>query len=423
MRKIRSFILVFCIVFWAISLNAFAEETTELNNWANYGEAYYDSDEKAYVLTNNERWKNGSIWCVTPYYKDFTLEFDYYTGIDDVTYKNGADGIAVAFYSDHNYKMGLGEELGFNGSKGYGIELDTYCNSGQSDPDYNHISLIKETVGNHLITERLDESEDDEWHHLKVEVKDYHCAVYVDNNLKFNYDVESTGYGWIGITSATGDWKNKHAVKNISIAGEEDYEKQLLELRLSHELMKDCYKEEGSNQEYYEYKISAIAKNGMTMTAEAVTLVFETADESVLISEETPKEVSIGNLATEEEIEEEWTIYIPKSEENVMQEYNVTLHIEDIVSFKQSGRILIEPKNEYDNTIIFGEDQWNFENDYKYFNPKGNENYYMTNNDYQALVHNISNIDKFIRQEPKKIMAWFLLWHVGCKHFCKNGSC
>lgn len=398
MKKISRMIILLILILLFFSLDVFAEENGGMNldNWAKADGAYYKESEGAFILTeDNTTWVHGSIWCVNAYYEDFTLELDYYTGVSDRPL-GGADGIAIAFYSNYDYQKGYGEELGFNGSNGYGIELDTYCNYAQNDPNYNHISLIKERVGNHLITERLDESEDGMWHHLKVEVQDLNCSVYVDDNLKFTYGVEPTGYGWIGITSATGTGTNKHAVKNISVTGQTDYESQLLELTLNHELINSNYKKEGSDKEYYEYRITARAKNGMTVTAGDCSVALDVSNSAVEISNETMKEIAIGDVVSGEEIEQQWTIYIPKTEELAQIEYSVTFDIEKIVDLKQSGRILLENEKKNDNSIIFGKDQWNFSNSDSYYNPKGNENYYLTDNDYIAFVSNLDNLTKDI---------------------------
>ncbi|MBQ8398427.1 MAG: hypothetical protein IJX08_00500, partial [Clostridia bacterium] len=149
---------------------------------------------------------------------DFTFEMDYYTGCTNRSY-GGADGIVVAFYADQPSEMiHNGLDIGFSGCKGYGIELDTYYNSERSDPyQTNHIALIKESAGNHIASGELPESEDEQWHHLKIVVKDGICEAYVDGVLKISNPVEKTEYTRLGITSATGAGHNLHAVKNISV--------------------------------------------------------------------------------------------------------------------------------------------------------------------------------------------------------------
>ena len=181
-------------------------------------DAQYDESQDCVILTEDKKtWQTGSVWYNTPVSRDFVLEMDYYTGRVHGSY-GGADGIVVAFYADATRERKSGLDIGFSGCAGYGIELDTYYNSERNDPHkYNHIALVKGTVGNHLASNLLPESEDEQWHHLKVEVKDGVCNAYVDGVLKISVSVDKTGHQWLGITSATGSGYNLHAVKNISL--------------------------------------------------------------------------------------------------------------------------------------------------------------------------------------------------------------
>ena len=136
---------------------------------------------------------------------------EYYTG----NRSSGADGIAVAFYTDTSTNLPDGEYLGFVGGKGYGVELDTYYN--YDDPYDNHIGLIQGNTHNHLTTASLPESEDGMWHTLTIDVTDNLCSVYVDGNLKFTYVIEYAGSGCFGISAATGSRRNLHAIRNINV--------------------------------------------------------------------------------------------------------------------------------------------------------------------------------------------------------------
>ena len=142
---------------------------------------------------------------------------DYYTGSTDRS-GGGADGIVVAFYANKEYQQQSGLDIGFTGCQGYGIELDTYYNSERNDPSKNnHIALVNESVDNHLAYSELPESEDEQWHHLKIVVKGCVCEAYVDGVLKISGAVQKTGYGWLGITSSTGESYNLHVVRNIVV--------------------------------------------------------------------------------------------------------------------------------------------------------------------------------------------------------------
>ncbi len=178
-----------------------------------YSNVYYDEQREHYVLTEDSTYYYGSMWCDTPYWGNFAMEFDYYTGVKSGP-GGGADGIRVCFYSDHDTSM-----------QGYGVELDTYQNPG--DPYYNHIALVPLLKGEtawttgHLEYTSLPESEDGNWHHLKIVFEDGICTSYVDGTLKLSREIPCSWTGRIGIGAATGGARNLHAVKNIVITGKE----------------------------------------------------------------------------------------------------------------------------------------------------------------------------------------------------------
>lgn len=183
--------------------------------------ARYEKETGVYVLTEDyTTWTAGGMWYSKQITDSFSVELDYYTGSNDRAL-GGGDGMAVAFYADKNYSLidSLAGELGFTGCKGYGIELDTWANiSNCGDPDYNHVALIEETTHHrHLIMAPLPESEDEQWHHLRIEVTDQICSAYVDGNLKIQYQIEPKENSWLGIMAGTGDGVNLHAVKNVIV--------------------------------------------------------------------------------------------------------------------------------------------------------------------------------------------------------------
>lgn len=225
-KRILSGIISFSMILTMFPVSVFATDYEDgVLDWWQLSNAFYDDKENCFVLTEgNKTWDAGAIWYNAPIEGDFQLELDYYTGVSDTNggREHGADGIAVAFYANSDYTATGGKGMGFNGSIGYGIELDTNCNPDLGDPRCNHISLIKETTGNHLVQAELPESEDDMWHHLKICVENQICYAYVDNSLKLQYTVEKTGYNQIGITASTGIFTNKHAVKNIVVTADND---------------------------------------------------------------------------------------------------------------------------------------------------------------------------------------------------------
>lgn len=177
--------------------------------------ASYEQSGNCYILTeDNTTFSSGSLWSKMSYTDNFTLEMDYYTGVNDRPC-GGADGITVVFFA--KAPVGGAGERKF--ADGYGLELDTYQNYQLSDPSYNHIALVKDSSGNHLADQPLPEAEDGTWHHLKLEVADGNCTAYIDGSIRLTHSVSSTGYGWLGITASTGSGTNLHTVSNITLTG------------------------------------------------------------------------------------------------------------------------------------------------------------------------------------------------------------
>ena len=417
-KQIISGIIVFGMMLTILPVSAFTadNENEILSEWL-LSKAYYDDEEDSFVLTEGDKtWDAGSIWYNTPVKGDFQLELDYYTGVSD-TYggrEHGADGIAVAFYANYDYTAPGGKEMGFNGSVGYGIELDTNCNPDLGDPSYNHISLIRGNTGNHLVQAELPESEDDKWHHLEIRVEDQICYVYVDNSFKFSHEIEETRYNQIGITASTGIFTNKHAVKNIVITSDSNNEidSKYLDLQLLHQKLSD---EDG----YYSYEITATIKNTAEATAKNLILLFA-SESSLTLAEDSQEVISIGDLTPGAEKTVSWQVTAPWPEESGSAIYSVIADIDNqTATLLKENYIYLVSKNENYNSFVFGIDQWNFSNSGTYFtNGEGeyvngkwiwDEDYYLTDTDYSILQSNLSNVER------KKVDAY--------KNRHWNGSC
>lgn len=388
-KRLLSIFLVICSIMGMAPIAYASESHADMSSWL-LSECRYSEDENCFVLTEDyTSWDTGSIWYNTPCEDDFILDLDYYTGSSNRRL-GGADGIAIAFYANYSYKMVGGEEMGFNGSSGYGIELDTFYNAGRGDPSYNHIALIKEDVGNHLVTTSLPESEDEQWHHLRLVVKDNTCTAYVDGTEKLSHAIEKTGYGWIGITSATGDGENRHAVKNIVVTGENTgvVDSKYLDVQLSHEKLSD---ENGT----YTYKVSANITNKAQATAPNMTAKLS-CEEPLTLAEGVSAEIAVGDLAPGTSKTVSWNVCAAWPTESRAVIYSVTADIDDAAaSLQQDSYIYLQAKNEQDNSFVFGQDQWNFGNYNTYFDPTSSEDYYISQDDLNALLENVSNIDRF----------------------------
>ena len=405
-KKLLSILLACCMVVSMLPAIALAEETgetmeksetvyTDQTDWILSGVARYDEKEQCFVLTEEEEWQTGAIWYRTSVSGDFTLEFDYYTGVS-TTALGGADGIAVAFYADFLYTMDGGEQLGFNGSGGYGLELDTYYNRYRGDPTYNHIALIDGDVGKHLEYASLAESEDNDWHHLKIQVKDNEFSAYVDSIEKITYVLEKTDFevSYLGITSATGTGYNYHKVKNIQLSiedksgsGEGDEPGNLMATNFFSKLLDDDCGVVIDGVSYdYKYQLSAVIYNGMSLTAANSTATLDVSGATISLDEDTPETVLLGDIESGGSHEVSWIVYAARPENTTTVTYGVTTRVDGALTFRQMS--YFDLKGSKDNTLK-DSDLWCFNNNGFYYG----DSYYISGSDYNRLIENLSNVD------------------------------
>lgn len=386
-RKIVSVLSMFALIFVITPAELFAEDSsTQIKDEWMMLDSYYNADENSFVLTEKKTWQRGSMWYNTPYLNDFQIELDYYTG--DVQEYWGADGITVAFYADFNYEMINGQDMAFCGSNGYGIELDTFQNEDYEDPEYNHIALVKDRGNNHIGSEKLLESEDGKWHHLKIDVNSGTCTAYVDDQLKLTSKVEATGNGWIGITSATGNGVNEHKVRNIRITGDESEEKKLIDLEVTSKTI-------SKNETSCDIEISATVTNGMDIKAKNsfVGLVLQ---EGLTLKDAEKDVIDLGEIDVEKKAEAKWTITCNLSEASQKYNYKVILIIDDIAKMEKNDYVWVPGTGAADNSIIMGKDQWSFDNTRNYFSDPIEQGYYMSREDYNKFTMYYDNISGYV---------------------------
>jgi len=201
---------------------------------------YPNSDGDSLVLTRNVDGKYGQAWLNQEIDSDFMAEFSFWIG---GTSDSGADGLIFMFYKSKDYSPGTGGSLGFSGSGtyyGYGVEVDTYGNSG-SDPygvstrnDAGHIAIMNNTYQYHLNHTMVLRSElREQWHTMRVQVIGDTVKVWYDGNLILTYSdpgfLDRT-YKWIGFSAATGGLNDYHKigyfklwVRNPGCEGEDIY--------------------------------------------------------------------------------------------------------------------------------------------------------------------------------------------------------
>ena len=284
------------------------------------------------------------MWYKYPVNEDFTVELDYYTGNTEGDY-GGADGIVVAFYANNMYAYmnSLGVDIGYSGSGGYGVELDTHYNPERGDPKVNHIALVKGTVGNHLEGAVLNQSEDELWHHLKVQVADGVCKAYVDGQFALEGVIEEKDGNLLGITAATGAGYNLHAVKNVSVTRSK--EDKNFKINLSSEKVDEDIADDKGNV-FYKYEITAEIENltGKVMKNVAAEL---TIDDNLYIVDEAEL-VKTFDIWHRGKTSVTWTVYakIPMVSDDTV--YAVTVTDEDSLSVTKQAYIIAKTgKNTY----------------------------------------------------------------------------
>ncbi|MCY7352654.1 MAG: T9SS type B sorting domain-containing protein [Cytophagaceae bacterium] len=113
------------------------------------GDARAVPNSDCYQLTNSRTWQLGAVWYAEPLRlaESFELEMTLNFGADGT----GADGIVLVMQTVGNRAIGkAGGGIGFEGFlPSLGIELDTYRNLAFSDPDIDHIALVRNGASNH----------------------------------------------------------------------------------------------------------------------------------------------------------------------------------------------------------------------------------------------------------------------------------
>lgn len=129
-----------------------------------------------YQLTSAEMWQGGSVWQSTKINLNdpFDFKFNVSLGNNDA---EGADGIVFMLQQQSANLGAEGGGMGFDGvSPSIGIALDTWQNTSDNDPTYDHISIQKNGIikhGNDLdgpvqASSISDNIEDGAWHVLQI---------------------------------------------------------------------------------------------------------------------------------------------------------------------------------------------------------------------------------------------------------------
>jgi parallel beta-helix repeat protein len=200
--------------------------STDSGMWKYSGSAYRDSTNQCLVLTEPVNDQGGVALFNNTFTDCFTANFSYRAGGG-----TGADGFAFFFYKQNYSAPGYGGGLAFNGPTiipGYGIEFDNWQNvyGGEPSPPYehadpsaNHIALIKDHVGNHLLYVNDLGTEDNTWHNVTVRVRFSSVKVLVDGSFIFQWNgTLDRALNCFGFCGGTGSGTNWHIIDNFVVS-------------------------------------------------------------------------------------------------------------------------------------------------------------------------------------------------------------
>jgi hypothetical protein len=176
-------------------------------------------------LTDSNNDEGGVGFFKIPFTGPFSANFSYRVGAGS----GGGDGFTIFFYKQNYSTIGSGGSLGFSADReavpGYGIEFDGWQNIPQGglsppeeagDPSGNHIALIKDWYGNHLVHVDDIRTQDNYWHNVSVVVGDSCVGVFVDDEFVLRWDgVLDMTYGGFGFSAGTGCATNWHIIDNF----------------------------------------------------------------------------------------------------------------------------------------------------------------------------------------------------------------
>lgn len=192
------------------------------NPYALNGSAKQDNCH-CYTLTTETQTQSGSIWNKNKIdlNQPFDFFFNVFLGCRDA---DGADGIAFVLQPVSTSLGSTGEGLGFqNIAPSVGVTIDTWQNTNQSDPVYDHIAIQANGDVDHVTSNNLagpvqalagrDNIEDCQWHVLEINWKPSVDSMIIKmdgiERLSIQKDIIASIFNndpmvYWGFTSATG---------------------------------------------------------------------------------------------------------------------------------------------------------------------------------------------------------------------------
>lgn len=182
-------------------------------------------------LTEEVMSQAGSVWYDTLISLEDDFNVDFYINLGDLD-AGGADGIAFVLQPVSTGLGSVGGGLGYDGIEpSLDVEFDTWQNADNNDPVYDHVSIMRDGVLDHLavtaltpatqIISGIDNAEDGDFHKVNIVwLADLQTiSVFVDCDLRVFYtgDIVADIFDgdplvYMGFTAATGGSYNYQTV-------------------------------------------------------------------------------------------------------------------------------------------------------------------------------------------------------------------
>lgn len=214
--------LTICLVF---CLCCCTQLQSQVNNPYHLNGSAVQENCNCYTLTNDQNNQSGSVWNINKINlnQPFEFNFDINLGCRDV---DGADGIVFVLQPISTSIGSVGGGLGYQGvNPSIGIAVDTWQNTNDNDPFYDHLAIHKNGDINHNSSNNLAgpvmasniNIEDCQWHsfHIKWDPVTQILLAEIDSKDKVTTTINLTDsvFGgnplvYWGFTGSTGGSRN-----------------------------------------------------------------------------------------------------------------------------------------------------------------------------------------------------------------------
>lgn len=217
-------IILFLVCWFGIQV---VVEAQVINPYHMNGNAYQENCN-CYTLTDDLNNQFGSVWNVNKI--DLNQSFDYKFNVNlGCRDTDGADGIVFVLQPISTSLGSLGGGLGYSGiSPSIGITIDTWQNTNDNDPAYDHIAIHRNGDINHSTSNNLagpvqalsgsDNIEDCQWHVFRIiwnaSTQTLSAQIDFKDRVQTTIDLVNTVFGgnpmvfW-GFTGSTGGSRNR----------------------------------------------------------------------------------------------------------------------------------------------------------------------------------------------------------------------